>query len=315
MNNLINKIKDTYLERCSSSTLQKKIWEDLALFFKPDIKNYRLNRPSSLVAGETGDLGLAVLWIVQTALTRPVINDLVLSATDESTFISLAGNITDSSLCALAHSEDSSSPVLLTEEDDSIILNGVKKFITAGVNADYILLTCRDKNEPKINRAVMLNRELIDPDEMKDLNLPVMKSVNHTSLNFINKKVAHKNVPPVDAPSLRRSIKKWSLIERAMIIEAFIPFLRYFNKAAAEKGIIIIEDDILHNLTSLQSSLVCRQLDEAFYTGKITSENINIKELLDIISRFREKSDEISHILDEADKLKFNDVFLFDSLK
>lgn len=315
MNNLINKIKNTYTERCINYTLQKKIWEDLASFFKPDIKSYRLNRPSALIAGETGDLGFAVLWIVQTALIRPVINDLVLTAPEESTFISLVSSIDDFSLCALAHSEDRSSPVTLTEEKKCFMLNGVKKFITAGVNADYILVTCRDKDEAKINRAVMLNRELIDPGDMKDLNLPIMKSVNHTSLSFSNKTIPGKNVPQINDADLRRSIKKWNLIEIALIIEAFIPLLRYFNKAADAMGIKIVEDDILHNLISAQSSLAGKQIDEAFYEEKILTGNVEREKLLEIISGFRENRDKILSFLDEADKIKFNDVFLFDSLK
>jgi hypothetical protein len=100
-----------------------------------------------------------------------------------------------------------------------------------------------------------------------------------------------------------------------MIIEAFIPFLRYFNKAALAKGIEITGDDTLHNIASIQSGLVSKQLDEAFYTGTISTKNIEIKELFEIITLLRENREKISPMLDEADKLKFNDVFLFDSLK
>lgn len=315
MNNLIKKIKDTYIKRCSSYTLQKNIWEDLASFFKPEIKGYRLNRPSTLIAGETGDLGLAVLWIVQTGLIRPIINDLVLAAPEGSTFISLVSSIDNFSLCALAHSEDRSSPVTITEEKEVFKLNGIKKFITAGVNADYILITCRDKDEAKINRAVMLNRELIDTGEMKDLNLPIMKSVSHTSLSFSNTTIPKENVPQINDTDLRRSIKKWSLIERALITEAYIPFLRYFNKAADGMGIKIVKDEILQNLISEQSSLADKQIEEAFYEKKIITKNIGTEKLFEIISGFKENRDKILSSLDEADKIKFKDVFLFDSLK
>ncbi|MFA5519681.1 MAG: hypothetical protein WDA74_10545 [Spirochaetota bacterium] len=315
MNSLIIKIKDTYLERCKSYPLQKDIWEDLASFFKPDIKIYRLNRPSTVLTGETGDLGLAVLWVVQTALIRPIINDLVLAAPRGSTFISLASNIDNLSLCALAHSEDHNSPVILTEVEEHFQLNGVKKFITAGINADYILTTCRDKDEAKINRVVMLNSELINPEEMKDLNLPIMKSVSHTSFNFNNKAIPAENVPQIDDRKLRRSLKKWGIIERALIIEAYIPFLHYFNKAANAMGIKIVEDEVLLNLISEQSSLAGKQIDEAFYEEKIITKNIETEKLFKIISLFRENQDKILSSIDEADKIKFRDIFLFDSLK
>lgn len=315
MNNLVDKINETYLDRCVSPALQREIWHDLASFFKPDIKNYRLNRPSAIIAGITGDLGLAVLWIVQAALTRPVIKDLVMSAPQESSFISLVSGIDDFSICALAHSEDKSSPVTVKEEGDSIILNGVKKFITAGVNADYILITCRDENEEKINRAVMLNRESIDTTEMKDLHLPVMKSVNHTSLNFSNRIISAASIPPVNGSELRRAIKKWSIIERALITEAFIPFLGYFNKAALQKRLNIADENTINTLSQEQSALASTQIEEAFFAEKISTGNIEMNKLFELISLFREKRDEITSILDEKDKLKFSDVFLFDSLK
>lgn len=315
MNSLIIKIKETYIERCKSYPLQKDIWKDLVSFFKPDIKNYRLNRPSTLIAGETGDLGLAVLWIVQTALIRPIINDLVLAAPKESNFISLVSNIDNLSLCALAHSEDPGNPVILTKEKKHFQLNGVKKFITAGINADYILTTCRDRDEAKINRVVMLNRELINPGEMKDLNLPIMKSVSHTSFNFNKKTIPVENVPQINDRNLRRSVKKWGIIERALIIEAYIPFLRYFNKTAGAMGIKIVEDEVLLNLISEQSILTGKQIDEAFYEEKIITKNIELEKLFKIILLFRKNQDKILASIDEADKIKFRDIFIFDSLK
>lgn len=315
MNNLIAEIKGTYLRRTSDNSLQKKIWRDVASFFRPDVKNYRVMRPSALIAKETGDLGLSVLWIVQTALARPVINDLALSSSKESSLISLIQGIDDFSICALAHSESKDSPVTIEKYDEAYKLNGRKKFITAGVNADFILITCRGSGEEKISRAVLLDKDSIPYSSMTDLNLEIMKSVNHTSLTLSSLHITDDKAPEVDSSSLRRSIKKWSLIERAMIIEAFIPFLIYFNRIAESKGLDIISEENLADLAAAQSNAVTKQLEEAFFSSRITTANIETGRLLEAINYFRKERDDLIHLLDEADRLKFEDIFIFDSIK
>jgi len=315
MNNLIKKINRTYLKRTKENPLQRELWLDLALFFKPDIKNYRVMRPSALIAKETGDLGLSVLWIVQTALARPVLNDLVLSSPKGSRLISLVQDIDDFSICALAHSESKDAPVTIESADGGYILNGIKKFITAGVNADYILITCRSINEEKISSAVLFDKDSVPIECMTDLNLDIMRSVNHTSMTFSSHFIPEEKTPEIDGAALRRSIKKWSLIERGMIIEAFVPFMIYFNRIAQSNGLNIIDENILDDLAIAQSNAVAKQLDEAFYSSRITTANINISQLLEIISIFREKGDEIISFLDESDRLKFKDIFIFENIK
>ena len=315
MNNLINEIKETYLKRTVEHTLQKKIWRDVAAFFRPDIKNYRVMRPSALIAKETGDLGLSVLWIVQTALARPVINDLALSSSKESSLISLIQGMDDFSICALAHSESKDAPVTIEKHDGAYRLNGTKKFITAGVNADFILITCRGSGEEKISRAVLLDKGSIPYSSMTDLNLEIMKSVNHTSMVFSSFYIPEDKVPGIDAPSLRRSIKKWSIIERGMIIEAFIPFLIYFNRIAESRGLNIINKEILDDMAAAQSDAVSKQIEEAFYGSRITTANIETARLMEIISEFRDKELKIIPLLDDSDRMKFKDIFIFNSIK
>jgi len=315
MNNLITEIKETYLKRTSDSSLQKKIWRELASFFRPHVKNYRLTRPSTLIAKGTGDLGLSVLWIVQTALARPVINDLAISSPKENTLISLVQGIDDFSICALAHSESRGAPVTIDKINGGYELNGTKKFITAGINADFILITCRGSGEEKISRAVLLDKDSIPCSSMTDLNLEIMKSVNHTSLTFSSLHITGDNAPEIDATSLRRAIKKWSLIERAMIIEAFIPFLIYFNRIAGYNGLNIISEEILTDLASAQSEAVSKQLEEAFFSSRITTANIETGRLMEAVNSFRKEMDLLIPLLDDADRLKFKDIFIFDSIK
>ena len=78
MKELIELINTGIAVRTGDLSMQKKVWEAVTEFFRPDINLYSKARPSVILSQETGDLGLAVLWIVQAALARPVLNDLTL---------------------------------------------------------------------------------------------------------------------------------------------------------------------------------------------------------------------------------------------
>ena len=315
MKNLIEKINSTFIKRTEDILLQKEVWRELSSFFRPDIKSYRHMRPSTLIAEETGDLGLAVLWIVQTGLIRPIISDLVLSSAGDSGLISLVTEIRDDSICALAHSEKNEAPVLITPENKGFSLTGIKKFVTAGVNADCILITCRNPEDEKISRIVFFDKSMIEPELMQDLNLNIMKSVNHTSIKFNKKFLTNDKIPAIDPTDIRRTVKKWGIIERAMIIEAYISYLSYFNRIRETMGLELIEKNRLDQLLATQKRSTDLQIEEALYKDRISTENISITELLQIISSFKDHVNELSEILNDSDRIKFKDIFLFDSLK
>ena len=81
MIDLLELIKSNYLKRTEYIDEQKKTWRKLSEQFRPDLAIYRTGRPSVIIARETGDLGLSVLWIVQAALIRPVLKLSSISAT------------------------------------------------------------------------------------------------------------------------------------------------------------------------------------------------------------------------------------------
>lgn len=63
-----------------------------------------------------------------------------------------------------------------------------------------------------------------------DLKLEIMKSVSHTRLILNNTGIQHFMVPRIDPSMMLALVKKFGIIERALILEAFLSFLIYAEK-------------------------------------------------------------------------------------
>lgn len=315
MRDLIYNINSTFLKRTEDISAQKEIWIALAAQFRPEISQYRTARPSTLLARETGDIGLAVLWIVQSMLIRPILKDLSLNA-NITEMISLILSVVDTnSICALANSENPSNPVVYQESNGKITLSGEKKFITAGENADLILVTCRKPGEDKISAIALLKRETLPSGSLTDLNLNIFKSVNHAKLSFSGFNTDRGIIPELDPSILRRSLKKWSIIERALIMETFISFLIYANRLFTSKDIVIAQDEELMDFQGLQTESANRQLEEALYGKNIETKNIDVAGVFLMLQKFKEKFREHNDRFSEEERSKLSDLSLFDSLK
>jgi hypothetical protein len=125
MKDLIDRINSTFLKRTEDIHVQREIWTDLANQFRPEISQYRTERPSTLIARETGDMGLAVLWIVGHAYP-PILKDLSLAATLQKRISRILSTVDTTSICALANSESPSAPVTYKEDNEFIILPAKK---------------------------------------------------------------------------------------------------------------------------------------------------------------------------------------------
>lgn len=312
---LLEQIKSEYLIRTKNIDEQKKIWLKLSEQFRPDLAQYRTARPSVIVARETGDLGLAVLWIVQAALIRPIIKEIVLKSGNDEELSTMLGGFNHNSLCALAHSENPAEPVTLSENGKDYTLNGEKKFITAGENADLMILTCRVPGEEKISHMAIINPHDLPVGSLPDLRLNIMRSVSHTKLTLHNLPVKSFQIPRLEPSVIRRMTKKYSILERAMILESFLSFLIYAEKILNEAGGQISASDEISSLIETQTASVTKQIDEAVYGERIETQNISLQKVFPLIETFRKayKSCEIK--LSETGKIKLQDLFLFDSLK
>ncbi|MCL1864300.1 MAG: acyl-CoA dehydrogenase family protein [Spirochaetes bacterium] len=318
MSELHVSIKSSYENRIIDIKEQKKIWLDISKQFKPYLTLYKTERPSAIIAKETGDLGISVLWIVQAALTRPVLKEIISKSEEDLSHV--VGKIDDSSLYALAHSEDINAPVILSDNDENstlknFILNGEKKFITAGRNADLIILTCRTEGEEKINRIAIIDPKQIPESSITDLQLNIMRSVSHTRLTFKDYAVEKVRLALIDPSTIRRIIKKFGILERGLILEAFLSFLIYADKILTEMGSENSCNSMLSSLLEQQSIAVTKQITEGLHSDRIDTKNISFEEFMPVIEIFKKTYTKAEKNLPEAERIKLKDIFLFDNLK
>ena len=313
---LLELIKSGYLQRVSDINEQKKIWIKLSEQFRPDLALYRSGRPSTIIARETGDLGLSVLWIVQAALIRPILKDVAMKSAGDKGLSLMLAKINHNSLCSLAHSENPAAPVILSESGKSeFVLNGEKKFLTAGKNADLIFTTCRMAGEEKISRMAVIDPAVLPENSLPDLELRIMKSVSHTKLILDNTKINHFQATQVPPSEIRRMIKKWGILERSLILETFLSFLIYAEKILISTGAKISEYEEIYPNLLLQSDSVTKQIDEAVYNNRIETENIQLQKIFPIIETFKKAYINSENNLTEADRTRLKDLYLFDNLK
>ncbi len=315
MKELIEKINATFLKRVTDTSVQKEIWVNLSEQFRPEISQYRSARPSTIIAQETGDIGLSVLWIVQTVLIRPILKDISLYADITEKISEILLSVGNNSICALANSESSSNPVVYQEDNGYVFLTGEKKFITAGVNADLIIITCRKTGEEKVSGFALVDRTNLPSESLTDLNLNIFRSVNHSKLTLKNYRAEKSIIPELDPAIIRRSLKKWGIIERALIMESFISFMIYVNRLFSSKEIIIARDDELIDFLNLQTDSANRQLEEALHGKKIETQNADTAGVFSILQKFKEKLNNFNGKFSEDEKTKLSDLSLFDSFK
>lgn len=315
MKDLITLINGGIEARTGDLTMQKKVWEAAAGYFRPDISLYRNTRPSVILARETGDLGLALLWIVQAALARPVFNDLVLAAEDVSGLSDIIPGMNEKTILSLAHSESPAEPVTYMINGRDALLTGTKKFITAGRNSGIIMITCREAGAPKIDRIALTGIEELPSGAMNPLALKITRTVDHASLTMNQFRLDAGRLPAVDPSAVRRSVKKWGIVERALILESFIAFLIYCNHLFSELGVTIASGDEIISLLEKQTQSASKQVEEAVYEKQVTTANAGMEDIIKLTGRFQHAYNEKEHELPADEKIRLADLFLFNNLK
>lgn len=315
MKELIDLVNTGITVRTRDLSMQKKVWESAAELFRPDINLYGHARPSVLIARETGDLGLAVLWIVQAALARPVLNDLTMNSPDASGIPSIVSGLNSKTIISLAHSESAAEPVTCTVNEGTASLNGTKKYITAGRNSGLLMITCREPGAPKIDRIALAGPGDLPEGAMSPLDLKIMRTVDHASLTLNQFSIDAGMIPPVDPRVIRKSVKKWGIIERAMILESFTAFLLYCSCLFTELGATIASGDEIISLLEKQTQSASKQLEEALCEKQVTTGNTGMEHIIRLAGRFQHAYKEKEHELPEDEKIRLADLFIFNNLK
>jgi len=214
MKQIFKHISETYIERLTSLSKRSEIWIKTTDNYPANL-DYK-TFPSTLITKESGDLGLALLWLVQTTLVQPLIKRFHREKTNV--------------LGALAHSEDPKDPVLLEIHERTITLRGIKKYITGGREAEVLFVTCRKVDNDSIQHLVMIKKDDIDSSTLKDLHLEALKTVSHGSLHLKDLTLPKERLLSIEGSELKRHVKIWGIIERTMIMDAALGLVHYISR-------------------------------------------------------------------------------------
>ncbi len=300
MQTVLATIHDTYQKRCNNPERQKVTWQKtIAPMFPPDLSACSDERPGVLLAREGGDLGCALLWIVQAALVRP--------------FLRLAGqqpglthdqqlmleSITSTDCGALAHSELRDEPLTVTDGPDGLVLNGVKKYITAGTEADFILVTARPPEDEKRSQLIFLPANRIEDEEMEVLELDGLCTVSHGRLTLTNKALPERFRLPLAQNQVRKTLKVYGLIERSLIIEALLAYMVYLNhRLSWHLSRPPVDENILRGLLAQQTEFVTTAVSEA-----LNDEQVHLRMIdLNTVEAAIENISDVTDALDLSDE-------------
>jgi len=264
---MFENIKNSYLERSIDSSLRLKTWDNFSEIYPPNLSIER-PRPSLLLSMEAGDVGLAIFWIVQSTIVRSLFKDLAL---DDKNFSSIVSKLKPETIGALAHSENPKNPFNIQEQQTTIMLNGKKNYITGGLTADILLLTGRDINEESISKIVFINNKEFLEQNISNLKLDFLKTTDHGYLDISNFEIGKKNLINIRDKDLKRSLKKWNLIEKSLIIESFVGLLIFINGYIEETfDKLILSHDFLNIILNKIEEATDNSIKAAFDNERIT---------------------------------------------
>ena len=258
MSPILRKLEKTFSSRCAAPSMPVSLWHQVCGTYPPHLDTELHSVPSMDIAMNSGDLGLSLLWIVQASLVRGLIGDITAGQADNKNLFSEIGPAT---IGALAHNDDRERPVIISP---GRILNGTKRYITGGTSSDFIFVTSREKADDKISHLVMVRTRDIPPGSLIDLDLDSLKTVGHGRLMLSDFTVPDGCIIPCEGKPLRRSIKRWSIIERSLIMQSFMGLMHYINRAIIrETSTIIIEENELDSAIKTQNETVREQIASA----------------------------------------------------
>ncbi len=315
MSNIFTALGKSYSARCADRAAALGAWRDFAGAFPPDLTAYRdgSSLPSAMAALEAGDLGLAILWIVQATLVRAFAKDLADEARSPLPFLS---SITPVEIGALAHSEDRDFPVYIHEEGGNIIITGRKKYITGGLQADLVMVTARWRGSEKTDALLCLPRSLLPEASLVDLSLPMLRTTSHASLSLEGFAVPRENLITTGPGALRRCLKRWGLAERSLMMESYISAEMHLAGKLLALG--LCDSDMLVRIEDLlraQRTATRTVLSAALAGERVPTEGADIFQVLAVFK-------ELEAIVKEADNsgtselsMRLDDLSLLASLK
>ena len=304
----LEKLEHSYTNRIQNHALFNDAWNLFVNDYPPthcllDFKEL----PSTSVALYAGDLGFAILWIVQSVLIRCIIYNI-------NQLQPWPLELHNNTIGAMAHTEpDTNRMIARYSDQNTLVLTGKKNYISGGTDADMVLVTARRPGENKFTKMIYIPAKRLPENALQDINLSILPSIKHSSLTLTDYSCNASQCCPVKDKELRKILKKWSLIERSLIGEAYIAFLLYLvkNIQLPEQDKII---DQTQNLLSMQKSFSRQQLENAF-SDKFIDTLGDVASVLSITQLVASHCMENINTLNNPIKARINDLNLFNKLR
>lgn len=305
---IFQQLEVSFENRIADPSLFKNTWDAFTAVYPPTHCLLDFNElPSTAAARESGDLGFAVLWIVQSVLIRCIHFDV-------NQIQPWSIPLKDNTIGAMAHSEyDELKMTVSFADDESIILSGSKRYISGGTSADLILVTARKEYEDKFTHIISIPANTLPHNALNDITLSLLPTIKHARLLLEEFKCSSSQSSPVNGKALRKILKKWSLIERALIGEAYIGFLCYLtrNIPVKDQNELISEAEYL---LSVQKSFSRQQLENAF-SDKHVDILGDVARVLNITQRLAQYAMEHPEKLNGSAIMRFKDLHLFNKMR
>jgi len=275
MFSLFKELNNNYLDRTQNLNLQKKAWVSLAREYPPNLANYNnqidfFKHPSLSLASEIGDLGLALLWIVQTVLVRSFLKEI------SPEFIA-QNKLEENLIGSLAHSESKNKPFTVFKNKNNLVLSGQKKYITGGLTSDFILLTARSSQESKVNSIILLLTSDLPKEALEEISLKGFKTTSHARLFLKSFTLSTNQLIVIDPRLLRKSLKKWGIIEKSMILEAYLGLFLYLAERIDYKGKNL---KAIKDILEIETKILQEQLEIEKEGGMIPVQFIQFDKIL-----------------------------------
>lgn len=304
-------LAESYPERTTDRSAFQPAWEKFAEAFPPSLSSiYAIDGfPSFQLARYAGDLGFAVLWIVQAALIRAIISTI---RSQTRPFPQSLNAVDPARIGSLAHSEDNNNPVTAIIKSDCVEITGVKKYITGGIHSDFIFLTARKPGEEKVSLLMHIPVHLLPEGALQEISIGTLKTTSHASLTLRNLELQKASVIPLEPAVIRKILKIQGMLERSLIMQSFIGLLMYVvdNAPGLRNS---LRGELEASLNSHNTALAL-QIDAANTGNALVSPKLDINSLLAIVGSLKQFIEENPGSVSQALLLRFNDLDLFSRL-
>lgn len=304
----LEKLEHSYTHRIQNHAMFNDAWNLFVNDYPPtycllDFKEL----PSTKVALQAGDLGFAILWIVQSVLIRCILYNI-------NQLQPWPLELQNNTIGAMAHTEPDTNRMIARYSDkNTLVISGKKNYISGGIDADMLLVTARRPGEDNFTKIISISVKSLPENALQDINLSILPSIKHSSLTLSDYACRTSQGCPIKDKDLRKILKKWSLIERSLIGEAYIAFLLYLvkNIQLHEQEKII---DQTENLLSMQKSFSRQQLENAF-SDKFVDTLGDVASVLSITQLVATHCMENINTINNSVKVRINDLNLFNKLR